>query len=111
VPWISEPPRPLAVERRSSEIALWVSRGTAVVTVVSTVFEAAIAPGASIAQVVAFVITASSIVVGVAAGIAAALIATAGVRKRGFFWAGFNVVLGLACVALELFDAVGNMEP
>ena len=107
--WISEPAGPPVVRRRSSEIALWLARGTAVVTVVSTVFEAAIVPGASIAQVVAFVITAISILVGVAAGIASALLANAGMRQRGIFWAGFNVILGLACVALELLAAAQNM--
>lgn len=74
--------------------------------VVSTVFEAAIAPGASIAQTVAFLITVGSIVVGIAAG----LVASVAMRKRGVFWASLNLVLGLACVALELFDALDNME-
>jgi hypothetical protein len=90
--------------------ALSLSAFAALTTLVSAVLGLAVAGGASTAQVAAFVVTGISSLVGIAAGLAAALLAGHGKRRRGLRWAGANVLVGLAGFALTLLAGLHNMD-
>jgi hypothetical protein len=87
-----------------------VSAAAALVAFAVAVFAFAGATGASTTQIAAFVVSGITILIGIAAGLVAAL-ATAGSRKRGLRWALGNFLVGLVCAALLLMAGINNMNP
>ena len=87
------------------------SAAAALVAFAVAVFGFAGATGASTTQNAAFVVSGITILIGIAAGLVAAALATAGSRKRGLRWALGNFLVGLVCAALLLMAGLHNMEP
>jgi hypothetical protein len=90
-------------------VALRISAVAVVVTIGSTVFATLIAPDGSTEQGASFVVTGVSIVSGIAAGLASSLTRDEAVRRPALRWSAGNLVVGLACAAIELLAAIHNM--
>jgi hypothetical protein len=88
-------------------VAVTTSAGALVVVVVATLIGAAITSGASTSQRAAFIVTWISTGIGIAAGLVAASASEPG--RKTFPWAAANLVVGLACIGIELLAAVDNM--
>lgn len=86
-----------------------ISAAALAVTLASMFYGVAIAAGGSTAQGAAFAVTGISILIGVTVGFVVAVVADAGMRRTAFRWTGANFVVGLACAAIELWAAIGNM--
>jgi hypothetical protein len=100
---------PLRTRRRLAAAAVRLSVAAVAVMLGSTFYGAGIAAGGKTEQGVAFVVTFGSIVVAIASGSVAAVLAGAGRRGRGIRWALCSLFLGLVCALIEIMDAIHNM--
>ena len=90
-------------------VALRISAVAIVVTIGSTVFATLIASDGSTEQGASAVVTGVSVVSGIAAGLASSFTRDEAVRRPALRWSAANLVVGLACAAIELLAAIHNM--